>query len=316
METETKEKIALFVCNDLTGLLVLNRVISGIKELGYEPVIFNTGDQRNRKFKVPTPPVVHFFNTALLRDVITPLLEQGTTLDQRNFTHWQLARLHGIDYHEIADVNDSAFVSDIMSDDSYRGAIAIRFLQLFEQNIIDAFHKKGFFWNLHSGLLPYYKGLLTPFRALDNGEKTWGMTLHDLTVGIDEGGIIQRCERPLDPESPVLDLYISTVPLGARMILDNLALYKKDGRLSMSPQETHKEHQYFTNPTAQELKKYMAKGILYADPYSTLERLVKLFAVDGTPLSAELKRALLLAITSRSMPPAVFSEKGQDCVSA
>lgn len=315
MEKATEKKIAIFVCHDLTGLLVLNRILYGIKKMGFEPVIFNTGDNRNRKFKVPTPPVVSFFNSKLLRDVIIPVLERQSDLHQKNLSYKQLATIHNVEYREIADINDPAFVAEIASDDTYTGAIAIRFLQLFNSRIIDVFHQKGFFWNLHSGLLPDYKGLLTPFRAMDNGEKTWGMTLHDLTIGIDEGSVIQRCEMPLDPESPVLDLYISTVPLGAGMILENLALYKEDGKIILSPQAPQKTPRYFTNPTAAELREYMAKGIVYADPYFMVERLVKLFAVTGSSLAVELKRALLTAISNKVAPPPVISEKIQNQIS-
>lgn len=290
MPAPAKEKVALFVCNDLTGLLIANGLVPGIKNIGYEPVIFNTGDNRNRQFKIPTPPVVSFFNATLLRDTIIPTLESQPITAAPNYTFRQLANIHGIEYREIRDVNDPAFIAEIAGDETMRGGLAERFLQVFGREAISMFHEKGFLWNLHSGLLEKYKGLLTPYRAIENGEKTYGMTLHDLTCGIDEGDIVAKGELPLDASKPVLDLYMDTVPVGVQMTLDRLAAFKKDGRVDLTPQGPSRS--YYTNPTAQEFARYASQGIYYSDGEASIERITGLFTQSSTLQQMRLKTAL------------------------
>lgn len=292
MESSAKEKVAVFVCNDLMGLLILNRIVPSMKEIGYEPVVFNTGLNRNRDYKVPTPPVVAFFNAALPTEVIIPTLESQPVTKAPNYTFRQLADLHNVEYREIEDVNDPALINEIAGDEQYKGGIAARFLQVFEREIIGVFHEKGFLWNLHSGLLPYYKGLLTPYRAIMNGEKTYGMTIHDLTCGIDEGDIILKGELPLDRSKPVLDLYLDTVSIGADLILKGLATYKKDGIVPCLPQTGMPKQGYYTNPTSEEFRTFAANGIIYADPQNAVERLTDLFGFKDTALHASLQQRL------------------------
>lgn len=299
-----KEKIALFVCDDLTGMLIMNSVVPGLKNLGYEPVIFNTGLNRNRAFKIPTPPVVAFFNATLPSQVIVPTLEGQPITDAPNHTYRQLAAIHGVTYREIDDVNNPDFVNEIISD-SYRGGIAIRFLQVFGPEAISVFHEKGFLWNLHSGLLPDYKGLLTPYRAIANGEKTYGLTLHDLTCGIDRGAIIAKGELPLDPKRPVLDLYLDSVPTAARLVLENAAIFKCDGSVQLMPQEK-KAGAYYTNPTSAEFRKFATDGIIYAHAEAAVERISGLFSAPETILHARLKQNMSSALQSPNTREAIL----------
>ncbi|HTG55015.1 MAG TPA: formyltransferase family protein [Niabella sp.] len=306
--TSSKNKVAIFVCNDLTGLLILNQIVPGMKYLGYEPVIFHTGDYRNSQFKIPTPPVVSFFNTVITRDVIIPTLESQQPALDKNCSFRQLSARYNLEYQEIDNVNDPILLSEITKDDGYCGGIALRFLQVFGTEAINIFHEKGFLWNLHSGLLPRYKGLLTPFRAIENGDQTYGMTLHDLTAGIDEGDVIQIYELPLDHTKPILDLYMDAVPVGTEMILSSLVTLKERGVVDFIPQKELQSRTYYTNPTSQEFRNFMTRGIIYADPYQAIERIVKLFSVEGTSLHISLKRALLLAVSNAVHVPPAFSK--------
>jgi Formyl transferase len=312
MKALQKNKIAIFVCNDLIGLLILNKILPGIKNLGLKPVIYHTGDHRNRTFKIPTPPVVSFFNTTLTRDILIPTLERMPISSQKNLTFRQLASRYEIEFKETSDINDHQFLAEIIKDEEFCGGIALRFLQVFGSAAISIFHEKGFLWNLHSGLLPKYKGLLTPFRAIENGDETYGMTLHDLTAGIDEGDIIQLYELPLRHTRPILDLYMDTVPVGIEMILSNLTDYKEKGYVEVIPQTVGATRTYYSNPTAQEFRNYMMKGILYADPYFTIERIISLFTEAGSQLQVELKRAMLMAISNAIPHPTSSLNKEED----
>lgn len=299
-------KIALFVCDDLPGLLILNGVVPALKKMGFEPVIFNTDGHRNRAFKVPTPPVVSFFNVGLLRDQIIPFLECRPITPADNHTYRQLARLHNIEYHEKEDVNDPEFIDSLRKDGRLIGGISERFLQIFGQEIIDVFQQKGFLWNLHSGLLPEYKGLLIPYRAIDNGETEYGLTLHDMALGIDEGAILAKGALPLDPRKPVLDLYLDTVPAGIDMIVKAVQVYKQHGFIVGEPQNEPRPDHYYTNPTQEEFRRLTDQGIFYADPDTYVEYTTNAFTVAGSDTHEEMKAVLRSAMKDATKPDAVI----------
>ncbi len=62
------------------------------------------------------------------------------------------------------------------------------FMKILSRNFIKKF--KGKIINIHPSLLPKYKGLNTHIRAIKNGEKFAGCTVHYVTSKLDSGKII------------------------------------------------------------------------------------------------------------------------------
>ncbi len=306
MTSQEQNKVALFVCNDLAGLLFLNMAVPRIKAMGFEPAIFNTGDHKNRKFKIPSPQDVAFYNVELLRDTILPFAESANPNGAPNLSFRQLAQKHELEYRKIIDVNDPDFIATVIDDERLIGGIAARFLQVFEQEIIGVFNEKGFLWNFHSGLLPDYGGLLTPPRAIVNGETEYGVTAHEIAVGIDKGAIINHAPLPLNPNKPILELYTDSIPPAVDMLINALNEYKTNGFVKTTTQPAITPPCY-TNPSPEEIAKFAAHGIIYADPIKTAGMLTPLFAKAGTDESVELERALQGAILKHeaSKNPAV-----------
>ncbi|MCE3254509.1 MAG: formyl transferase [Rickettsiaceae bacterium] len=88
--------------------------------------------------------------------------------------------------------------------------ISIRFGKIFKDQIINL-PKFGII-NLHSGILPNYRGIMATFWAMLNKEKEIGTTLHFVgDSSIDTGDIINICKKPTDYKksyiSNVLGLY-------------------------------------------------------------------------------------------------------------
>jgi folate-dependent phosphoribosylglycinamide formyltransferase PurN len=291
MTSGISKKVALFVCHDLVGLLMLNKIVPEMKKAGVEPVIFNTETRMNRKFRRPSPSIVSAFNVLVLEETIIPFLEKnefGST--GPNLTYRQLAQKHAIEYREIQDVNNASFTKGITTDRAFIGAVSMRFLQVFEKPVIEAFREKGFMWNIHSGFLPGYKGLLTPYRAIDNGDKEYGLTLHEIAAGIDEGNILAKAGLPLDAQRPILDLYLDTVDLADEMLA---AAFSKvaDGHVPIGVPQSGAA-KYYSNPTDEEFMRYMERGIFYVDPDRTLRRIVDAFAWEGTQQNIALNERI------------------------
>ena len=72
--------------------------------------------------------------------------------------------------------------------------------------------------NIHPSLLPLYKGLHTHERALADGQKEAGCTVHFVTAALDDGPIIAQARVPILPgDTPDV--------LAARVLIEEHKLY-------------------------------------------------------------------------------------------
>ncbi len=317
----TRQKIALFVCDDLIGIEMANSLIPRIKAAGLDPVIYNTGSKLNRQFKVPAPQDIKFYGVELLRDIALPFIETNSTQnpddtwnDSTLYSYKQLAKRYGINYHEIEDVNDPAFINHIIADDTLVGGISIRFLQIFDREIINVFKEKGFIWNLHGGALPEYKGLLIPAWAIANGEKAYGWTLHRLDTHIDTGQILSIASIPLDPKRPILKIYQDMIPKGIELITNELQHFQECGPPKGKPQTEEEKVSYYPYPTASQWKNFKSRGISFAHPIQTIEDYVEKFTVPTTTEAQAFRHQLIQAVAEheRSKHPAFEAQLYHD----
>jgi methionyl-tRNA formyltransferase len=62
--------------------------------------------------------------------------------------------------------------------------------------------------NIHNGPLPQYRGVNPINWALKNGECRHGVTIHEMTPGIDDGPVLAQRLFPIDPAlDEVIDVY-------------------------------------------------------------------------------------------------------------
>ncbi len=84
-------------------------------------------------------------------------------------------------------------------------ALSIFCHQIFPPAFID---RCGRILNLHNSLLPRYRGMTPINWALKNGERSHGVTLHEITPDVDAGPIVDQLHYPIDPEQDeVIDVY-------------------------------------------------------------------------------------------------------------
>jgi len=69
--------------------------------------------------------------------------------------------------------------------------------------------------NLHNGPLPRYRGVSPINWALKNGEQSHGVTIHEITPGIDDGPIVAQVSFSIYPEiDEVIDVYHRCLDFG------------------------------------------------------------------------------------------------------
>jgi methionyl-tRNA formyltransferase len=69
--------------------------------------------------------------------------------------------------------------------------------------------------NIHNGPLPKYRGVSPINWALKNGEREHGITIHEITPGIDDGPIVAQLKYSIYPEfDEVIDVYLRSIEYG------------------------------------------------------------------------------------------------------
>jgi methionyl-tRNA formyltransferase len=121
--------------------------------------------------------------------------------------------------------------------------------QIIKQKLLGS-TRYGVF-NVHSSLLPYYKGLMPTFWVLKNNEQKTGVSLYQLTEGIDNGPIIATKDFIIPKNCTQSELVKKLKILANDLIIDNIDLVKN--------RENFKQcvgGSYFQFPTKQDVKEF------------------------------------------------------------
>ena len=113
--------------------------------------------------------------------------------------------------------------------------------------------------NLHSGLLPDYRGVMATFRAMLNGDREIGTTLHYIQdSGVDTGDIISTGPIPLMAHKSYLFNVLNLYAGGCQQILQAVDAIDAGQPLTARPQLGPAG--YFSFPTEAELATFFAGG--------------------------------------------------------
>lgn len=296
------DHIALFVGSDVTAHLVMNKVVPQMIESGYKPIIFLPEHKTPQKGEAKENASQYelreaaFYERTLTNQVVYPFLEvypfSGET---KNLSPKGLAQKYGLDVHIVPDVNDPSFVNSLRQQDSLVGGLSIRCFQIFKPEIISLFRDRGFFLNLHPGILPKYQGVMSTVRAMAAEEKEYGWTLHEIDENIDTGDILWVTARKLDLSKTGLLTNVSMASIGAESITRALEEMERGNVLKGHPQD-RANGRYYSYPTPVELNGWLKKGIRLGDAEEIKAVLVDKFSDastrHGVKLGAEISHAI------------------------
>lgn len=96
------------------------------------------------------------------------------------------------------------------------GTIDLGISVFYDKILREAFIERfGRLLNLHNGPLPRYRGVAPINWALKNGEDHHGVTIHEVTPGIDDGPIVSQATYSIYPEfDEVEDVYARALRFG------------------------------------------------------------------------------------------------------
>lgn len=111
--------------------------------------------------------------------------------------------------------------------------------------------------NIHSALLPKYRGWNANFWVLAKGEKVTGVTIHYMNKEIDCGDILLQKQLEIKNEWSLHDLYINTINLGSSMISEVLKM-TSEGKVLIQKNDISAGSHY-TVPNRQDIKEFRSR---------------------------------------------------------
>ena len=118
--------------------------------------------------------------------------------------------------------------------------------------------------NLHSGLLPEYRGVMATFWAMLHGCKSFGTTLHYIVDSqIDSGPIIERLEYPLDLKRAYFDNLLSLYKPGIAGMIQAVKVID-DGEIP-SAHKADGAGSYYSLPKDTDVQHFLALGLRLFD---------------------------------------------------
>lgn len=236
-------RIVLLGHDDLPSLYALQRVIEGAPEHDY--VAFFSGelpDSPGTPRALAELASIDARLCARLRDsgrLARPLLEAGD-LPQPN----------------------SAAGRDVLATVAPDLLVSIRYRRILRDAVI-AVPPRGVL-NLHSGVLPDYKGVMATFWAMLHGADTIGATLHRIVDdGIDTGPILAIRRIPADYRASYLANVLRLYAPGCELITAALQAIAAGRAVAATPQEPG--GRYFSSPGAADLGAFRERGLRLAD---------------------------------------------------
>jgi methionyl-tRNA formyltransferase len=178
------------------------------------------------------------------------------------------ARDLGIAVHQAETVNDEATLERI--EQSKPEAICVcQFGQLIKQPLLS----RSLMLNVHPSVLPRWRGAAPIERAIMAGDTVTGVTIFQITAGLDSGPIALVRHEPIHPHDTAGTLAARLAPIGAQLLVEALDAAEAG---TLEPREQPED------------------GVTYADKIDPSER-----RLDPARPAAELERIV------RALTPAI-----------
>ena len=237
-------KIVLLGHKDIASLVALDRLIGQAPDHDY--VVFHSGPMRPRSGPSPT-------------------LDALDSIDRALFDRYQSEARHpGLlkSPAALTAPNSPEGVS-VLRDESPDLIVSIRYRRILKEDAI-AVPKFGVL-NLHSGILPDYRGVMATFWAMRAREPEIGTTLHRVVdAGIDTGPVIAVNRQPADYSSTSLSNVVSLYRDGCDSLSATIANIERFGRLDVREQDSS-AGKYFGAPGESDAQAFEDSGLRLAD---------------------------------------------------
>ncbi|MEC7640962.1 MAG: methionyl-tRNA formyltransferase, partial [Nitrospinota bacterium] len=188
------------------------------------------------EFALPTIKKIHSSSHSLLSVVTQPDRRKGRGQKQVASPIKNFAVEKKIPLLQPEMVNTEKFRDSLLKNrPDY--IIVVAFGQILGEKFLKI--PKQFCINLHSSLLPKYRGAAPINRAILNGDTVSGVTTMIMDKGMDTGDILLTKETPIELNDDAKSLHDKLAEQGSELVLETLLRLKKNDLLPV-PQDSDK----------------------------------------------------------------------------
>ena len=183
------------------------------------------------EFALPTLKKIHDSSHSILSVVTQPDRPKGRGQKQVDSPIKKFALKSNLPLLQPTSVNTQEFIGSLLVNrPDYIIVVA------FGQILSEVFLKipKQFCINLHSSLLPKYRGAAPINRAILNGDNRSGVTTMIMDKGMDTGDILLVDETPIELSDDAQSLHDKLSEQGGKLVLETLSRLKKNDLLPTS----------------------------------------------------------------------------------
>jgi len=256
--------ITVLANRDLASNVALNRLLPALVNEHRMQVFLSSRVGGNEA--VPEELAqLEVFEQSLFNDLLFPALESFTgNAALQSFE--RLGKTTGAGISDLNKINSEQGLA-ILRASNPDLVLSIRYGGILREEAI-AISRQGVL-NLHSGLLPDYRGVMATFYAMLNGEAEVGMTLHYIRdAGIDTGDIVGTTRQFLDLKRSYLGNVLQLYPAGADLMLAAVGTLSAGKALPTQVQQAGGN--YYSFPTQRQLEQFSEGGLRLHDAREVL----------------------------------------------
>lgn len=138
----------------------------------------------------------------------------------------QLAEARGVPVLQPTKMRDGA-VAKVLEEREIDLAVVTAFGRILPKDLLEA--PRFGAWNVHASLLPRHRGASPINFAILEGDPETGITLMQMTEGLDEGPMLAKAAIPIREDDTTHSLTQKLAELGRRLLLEGIEKAKKTG---------------------------------------------------------------------------------------
>lgn len=266
-------RITVLSNQDLASNMALNLLIKQAPQHTYKVLLSESvggkiwGPEALQKLR--------FIEQTLFNTIVFPLLDNNPDNDGQTKSFKQLANNDyssspPIDIKTISDINSVEGIQQLASHKPNL-IVSIRFGQILQQAAIDI-PEFGVI-NLHSGILPQYRGVMATFWAMLARQEQIGTSLHFIDSSrIDAGELISVNTRPVDYNQSYLNNVLALYPEGVDQLVAAINNIETGKALTSEPLNLA-DGAYYGFPSKADLANFNQQGLTLVN-YEEVSELV------------------------------------------
>lgn len=246
--------ITILANRDIASNFAINSMLEQLSE--HRISIFLSSKVGGKGDKPEELQRLKFFEQDLFNQIISPLMNKAEPQPSKYLSFAQISDKIDGRLAELNNINSESGLETLAAQQPEL-IISIRFGVIIKADAI-ALPKHGVI-NLHSGVLPDYRGVMASFWALLNDEQQLGTTLHFINdATIDTGEIIATSLIKTQPKQSYLWHVLELYKQASQLIIDAIIQISNDKPLPTYPQTAGGN--YYTFPKQADLDRFKNAG--------------------------------------------------------